>query len=107
MPDALVFFGPLFMRGKNPGMAADRGRFFGLTQAIAFICEYASTRIGIPEGEYFYSGSTDHELYLSSIPFMDFLSFSSLLFGGDSWALIGVNTWGKGWANKDGYWFRD
>jgi len=24
------------------------GKFFGLTRAIAFICEYASTRIGIP-----------------------------------------------------------
>jgi uncharacterized membrane protein len=83
------------------------GRLFVLTQAIVFICEYASTRIGIPYREYFYTGSTDYELNLSSIPFMDSLSFSSLLFGGDSLALIGVNPWEKGWANTDGYSIRD
>lgn len=63
----LSFFGYSLCVAKLLGWRRT-GRFFGLTQAIAFICEYASTRIGIPYGEYFYTGSTDHELYLSSTP---------------------------------------
>ena len=67
------------------------GRLFGLTWATAFICEYISTRIGIPFGEYFYTGATqDHELYISNIPFMDSLSFSFLLFASYCLALIFV-----------------
>lgn len=67
------------------------GRLFSLTWAIALICEYASTRIGIPFGEYFYTEATrDHELYISNIPFMDSLSFSFLLFASYCLALIFV-----------------
>ncbi|MEO8324651.1 MAG: carotenoid biosynthesis protein [Nitrospirota bacterium] len=67
------------------------GRLFGLTWGIAFICEFASTRIGIPFGEYFYTESTQgHELYLSNIPFMDSLSFSFLLFSSYCLALVFV-----------------
>lgn len=65
------------------------GRLFGLTWTTAFICEYASTRIGIPFGEYFYTGTTQgYELYLSNIPFMDSLSFSFLLFASYCLALV-------------------
>jgi uncharacterized membrane protein len=67
------------------------GRLFGLTWVIAFIGEYASTRIGIPFGEYFYTGTTQgHELYISNIPFMDSLSFTFLLFASYCLALIFV-----------------
>jgi putative membrane protein len=67
------------------------GRLFGLTWATAFICEYASTRIGIPFGQYFYTGATQgHELYLSNIPFMDSISFSFLLFASYCLALVFV-----------------
>jgi len=56
-------------------------RFFGLTWVVAFSAEYSSTRIGIPFGEYVYTGSTaGKELYIFNIPFMDTLSFSFLLF---------------------------
>src|SRR2546425_588200 len=55
--------------------------FFLLTWATAFLCEFSSTRTGIPFGWYFYTGSTrGQELYLSNMPFMDSLSFSFLLF---------------------------
>src|SRR3989442_7095548 len=55
--------------------------FFLLTWLIAFLCEFSSTRTGIPFGWYFYTGSTrGQELYLSNVPFMDSLSFSFLLF---------------------------
>ena len=63
--------------------------FFGLTWVTAFVCEYSSTRTGIPFGWYHYTGSTvGQELYLSNIPFMDSLSFTFLLFASYSLALV-------------------
>src|SRR5438128_12248895 len=63
--------------------------FFLLTWATAFICEFSSTRTGIPFGWYFYNGSTrGQELYLSNVPFMDSLSFSFLLFTSYCLALV-------------------
>lgn len=55
--------------------------FLGITWVTAFVCEFSSTRTGIPFGWYHYTGSTvGQELYLSNIPFMDSLSFSFLLY---------------------------
>jgi uncharacterized membrane protein len=55
--------------------------FFLITWVTAFVCEFSSTRTGIPFGWYFYNGSTvGQELYISNVPFMDSLSFSFLLF---------------------------
>ena len=55
--------------------------FFLIAWVVAFVCEYSSTRTGIPFGWYFYTGSTrGEELYISNVPFMDSLSFSFLLF---------------------------
>lgn len=66
-------------------------RLFGLTWVVAFLCEYSSTRVGFPFGDYFYTGSTvGEELYFSNIPFMDSLSFSFLLFASYSLALAFV-----------------
>ena len=66
-------------------------RLFGITWATAFIAEFSSTRIGIPFGDYFYTGSTEgQELYISNIPFMDSLSFSFLLFASYCVALVFV-----------------
>src|SRR5436309_12138534 len=63
--------------------------FFLLTWATAFLCEFSSTRTGIPFGWYFYTGSTrGQELYLSNMPFMDSLSFSFLLFTSYCLALV-------------------
>ena len=66
-------------------------RLFGITWAVAFISEFSSTRIGIPFGDYFYTGSTEgQELYIFNIPFMDSLSFSFLLFASYCVALVFV-----------------
>ena len=63
--------------------------FFLLTWLTAFLCEFSSTRTGIPFGWYFYTGSTrGQELYLSNVPFMDSLSFSFLLFMSYCLALV-------------------
>lgn len=56
-------------------------RFWLISWATAFVCEYASTHTGIPFGWYFYNGSTvGQELYIANIPFMDSISFSFLLY---------------------------
>ena len=56
-------------------------RFWLISWATAFICEFSSTRTGIPFGWYHYTGSTvGQELYLSNIPVIDSLSFSFLLY---------------------------
>lgn len=55
--------------------------FFLITWVTAFVCEFSSTRTGVPFGWYFYTGSTiGRELYIGDVPFMDSLSFSFLLF---------------------------
>ena len=54
---------------------------FGITWLTAFVCEFSSTRVGFPFGDYYYTGSTvGEELYLANIPFMDSLSFTFLLY---------------------------
>jgi putative membrane protein len=56
-------------------------RFWLISWFTAFICEYSSTRTGIPFGWYFYNGSTvGQELYIADVPFMDSISFSFLLY---------------------------
>jgi putative membrane protein len=63
--------------------------FFLLTWVTAFVCEFSSTRTGVPFGWYFYTGSTvGQELYISDVPFMDSLSFSFLLFTSYCLALV-------------------
>ncbi len=57
------------------------GALFGVTWLTAFVCEWSSTRIGFPFGDYYYTGSTvGEELYVANIPFMDSLSFTFLLY---------------------------
>ncbi|HJT19459.1 MAG TPA: carotenoid biosynthesis protein [Nitrospira sp.] len=56
-------------------------RFWLISWATAFLCEWSSTRTGIPFGWYHYNGSTaGQELYISNIPFIDPISFSFLLY---------------------------
>jgi uncharacterized membrane protein len=56
-------------------------RFWLISWTTAFVCEFSSTRNGIPFGWYHYNGSTvGQELYFSNIPFMDSISFSFLLY---------------------------
>jgi len=78
------------------------GSFFAITWFTAFLCEFASTRTGIPFGWYHYTGSTlGQELYISNVPFMDSLSFTFLLYASYCLALffllpvhdVGVAEW--------------
>jgi putative membrane protein len=63
-------------------------RFWLISWATAFLCEWSSTRTGIPFGWYHYNGSTvGEELYISNIPFIDSISFSFLLYAAYCMAL--------------------
>jgi putative membrane protein len=64
-------------------------RFWLISWITAFVCEFSSTRTGIPFGWYHYTGSTvGQELYISNVPFMDSLSFSFLLYASYCLALL-------------------
>lgn len=65
------------------------GGFFLISWITAFLCEFSSTRTGIPFGSYYYTGSTvGQELYISNVPFMDSLSFTFLLYASYCMALL-------------------
>ncbi len=75
-----------------------------LAYAIAFICEYSSTRNGFPFGFYTYIDTTrNQELWISNVPFMDSLSFSFLIYVSYTLSLF---LWGSlkisGWDIKLG-----
>jgi len=49
--------------------------------SVAWVAEYASTRVGVPFGLYHYTGLTkDLELYVLNVPFFDSLSFPFLAY---------------------------
>src|SRR5947209_3339386 len=55
--------------------------FFGWVWPLAFVAEFASTRIGIPFGLYHYTGGTrGRELFFADVPFFDSLSFTFLAY---------------------------
>ena len=55
--------------------------FGGVVWPIAWLAEFASTRIGIPFGLYHYTGLTrGRELYIANVPFFDSLSFTFLAY---------------------------
>ena len=48
---------------------------------VAWVSEFASTRIGVPFGLYHYTGTTRGlELYIANVPLMDSLSFTFLAY---------------------------
>ena len=48
---------------------------------LAWLCEFSSTRIGIPFGLYHYTETTrGQELFIADVPFMDSLSFTFLAY---------------------------
>jgi putative membrane protein len=80
-PDVFVFLAAFLFSAIQLIGWPRTWRFWLISWATAFVCEFSSTRTGIPFGWYFYNGSTvGQELYFSNVPFMDSISFSFLLF---------------------------
>lgn len=88
-PYVFIFFAAALLSGRRLLGWTRTGAFLGLTWFVAFVCEWSSTRNGIPFGWYHYTGTTvGQELYLSNVPFMDSLSFSFLLYASYCLALF-------------------
>lgn len=88
-PYVFVFLAAFLLVGERL-LGWRRTAVFFLTSWItAFVCEYSSTRVGVPFGFYYYTGSTvGQELYIADVPFMDSLSFTFLLFSSYCLALV-------------------
>ena len=55
--------------------------FMGAVWPVAWVAEFASTRVGVPFGLYHYTESTrGRELYVANVPFFDSLSFVFLAY---------------------------
>jgi uncharacterized membrane protein len=55
--------------------------FLGWVWALAWLSEFASTRVGVPFGLYHYTGLTrGRELFIANVPLMDSLSFTFLAY---------------------------
>ena len=72
--------------------------FAGLASGLAFLAEFASTRVGIPFGLYHYTGVTrGRELYLANVPFFDPLSFTFLAYASLGLGRLMLGRWRR-WA---------
>ena len=88
-PYVFLFLAAFFFSAKQLLGWRRTGLFFAITWMTAFVCEFSSTRSGIPFGWYRYTGSTlGRELYLSNVPFMDSISFPFLLYASYCLALL-------------------
>jgi uncharacterized membrane protein len=64
---------------------------------VAFVAEYASTRVAVPFGLYHYTGDTRGvELFLGNVPFFDSLSFPFLAYASFCLARSALGT-ARGW----------
>ena len=90
-PYVFIFLGAFLLMAHRLWGWRRTGAFFLISWITAFVCEFSSTRIGIPFGFYYYTGSTvGQELYLANVPFMDSLSFTFLLYASYCLALVFV-----------------
>lgn len=107
-PYVFLFLGAFLVSGKRLLGWHRTCLLLGITWATAFVCEFSSTRIGFPFGEYFYTGATiGQELYLANVPFMDSLSFTFLLYASYCLALyflVPVEKTGEGLHVPESAW---
>jgi putative membrane protein len=90
-PYVFVFLLAFLIIGRGLFGWRRTGGFLLAGWVTAFLCEFSSTRVGVPFGFYYYNGSTvGQELYIADVPFMDSLSFTFLLFASYCMALVFV-----------------
>src|SRR3989441_10161594 len=72
----------LFLMAGSADLGWRRTLGFGASVwPVAWLAEFASTRIGLPFGLYHYTGITrGRELYIANVPFLDSLSFTFLAY---------------------------
>jgi putative membrane protein len=70
--------------------------FLASVWPVAWLAEFASTRVGIPFGLYHYTGQTrGRELYVANVPFFDSLSFAFLAYAAFSVARLVLGRGGR------------
>ncbi len=80
-PYVFLFLAAFVVAGVRDLGVARTLIFGGLVWPIAWLAEFASTRVGIPFGLYHYTGLTrGQELYVADVPFFDSLSFTFLAY---------------------------
>jgi putative membrane protein len=80
-PYVFAFLGVSAVAGIRDLGRREAARFAAWTLAVAWTAEFASTRVGIPFGRYYYTEATRHqELYISNVPFFDSVSFVFLAY---------------------------
>ena len=88
-PYVFAFLAAFLLIGRGLLGWRRTGAFLLIGWMTAFLCEFSSTRVGVPFGFYYYNGSTvGQELYVADVPFMDSLSFTFLLFASYCMALV-------------------
>ncbi len=86
-PYVFLFLVVFLVAGFRDLGARRTALFFAWVWPLAFIAEFASTRIGIPFGLYHYTESTrGQELFIADVPFFDSLSFTFLAYAAFSLA---------------------
>jgi uncharacterized membrane protein len=72
----------LFLAAAGADLGWRRTLGFGASVwPVAWLAEFASTRVGVPFGLYHYTGITrGRELYIANVPLMDSLSFTFLAY---------------------------
>ena len=72
----------VFLLAGRADLGWRRTLLFGVwVWPLAWLAEFASTRLGLPFGLYHYTGATvGQELYIANVPFMDSLSFTFLAY---------------------------
>ncbi|OLB98314.1 MAG: hypothetical protein AUH30_08160 [Candidatus Rokubacteria bacterium 13_1_40CM_68_15] len=80
-PYVFVFFAAFLLAGRAD-LGWRRTLLFGAwVWPLAWLAEFASTRIGVPFGLYHYTGTTaGQEAYVANVPLMDSLSFTFLAY---------------------------
>jgi putative membrane protein len=80
-PYVFIFVLVFLAAGTRDLGARRTALFLAWVWPLAFVAEFASTRIGIPFGLYHYTGSTrGQELFIADVPFFDPLSFTFLAY---------------------------
>jgi uncharacterized membrane protein len=88
-PYVFAFLAAFLLIGRRLLGWRRTGAFLFASWITAFLCEFSSTRVGVPFGFYYYTGATaGEELYLADVPFMESLSFTFLLFSSYCLALV-------------------
>jgi uncharacterized membrane protein len=108
-PYVFIFLGVYLLLATWQLGAGRALAFLGLGYVLCWACEFWSIHFGLPFGEYLYiPATTDRELWVGGIPFMDSMSYVFLAYASFCLALLALapGRW-QGWRysiENEGAW---